>query len=292
MFRQAKLVKVNDSNLLEETISLGMRLLLKLLDALLAFLLHYVLRYRHDVISDNLRKSFSYASQEELNKDIKENYLFLAKIVRQTLVVPGKRLLQRSMHLSSFPSFDHWLKEGKSVIITFGHIGNWEWTGSYLGLAYPDQVCALYKEIKSSGVNSLMHRRRLSHVNYLVEIKQMGDLLRLMKKKPLLVLMISDQNPGSAQGIIWASFLDRNTAFVNGPETLALRYKLPVVYVNSLPRLDSGYDLTCQELYNGVEAVEPGVIMQRYANSLQKNIVAKRSHWLWSHRRWKRTNQS
>jgi KDO2-lipid IV(A) lauroyltransferase len=291
MFRQAKLAKVNDPDLLEETISLSMRLLTRMIDAFVALLLYRVLKYRLKVIRDNLNKSFIYASQNELNQDIKANYRFLAKILRQTLVRPGKRLLHRRMHLSAFPSINHWLKEGKSIIVTFGHIGNWEWTGSYLGVQYPDQVCALYKKIKSSGINSLMHRRRMTHVNYLIEIKQMGELLRLLKKKPLLVLMISDQNPGSAQGIIWASFLGRKTAFVNGPETLALRYKLPVVYINSIPRHDGGYDLTCEELYNGTDVVEPGEIMQRYATSMEKNILSNRSHWLWSHKRWKRTDQ-
>jgi len=74
-----------------------------------------------------------------------------------------------------------------------------EWTGSYLGLRYPDQVCALYKKIKSPWLNALMHKRRMSHVNYLIETKQMGELLRLIKTKPVLILMIADQNPGSAR---------------------------------------------------------------------------------------------
>jgi lauroyl/myristoyl acyltransferase len=42
--------------------------------------------------------------------------------------------------------------------------------------------------------------------------------------------MIADQNPGSDQGIVWAPFLGRDTAFINGPEKLATKYKLPVVF--------------------------------------------------------------
>jgi len=277
---------------MEDRISLGMRLLIKMVDGSVAFFLRYVLRYRLHVIRSNLRDSFSYLTSRELHKDVNANYLYLAKLLRQILVKPRRRLLERRMQLTPFPSFDRWLHAGKSVIVTFGHTGNWEWTGSYLGVKYPDQVCALYKKIKSPRINTLMHNRRLSHVNYLIEIKQMGELLRLMKKKSTLVLMISDQNPGSAQGIIWSTFLGRNTAFVNGPETLALRYNLPVVYVGSLPRTDGGYTLSCYELYDGNEAVEPGVIMQRFAKQLEENIQQCRSHWLWSHKRWKRSEQT
>jgi Kdo2-lipid IVA lauroyltransferase/acyltransferase len=287
-----KPAKVIDPDLIRDRISLGMQFLTKMTDTLVAIMLRFVLRYRLSVIKANLKSSFLYPNQRELNKDVRENYFFLAKILRQVLVKPRKRLLERKMHLSPFPSFDHWLQEGKSVIVTFGHTGNWEWTGSFLGVRYPDQVCALYKKIKSKSINTLMYNRRLSHVNYLIETKQMGELLRLMKKKPILILMISDQNPGSAQGIIWADFLGRKTAFVNGPETLALRYALPVVYVNALPGAEGGYELSCQEIYDGQEAIEPGIIMQRFANSLEKNIRECKSHWLWSHKRWKRTSQA
>jgi KDO2-lipid IV(A) lauroyltransferase len=157
-------------------------------------------------------------------------------------------------------------------------------------MQYPDRVCALYKKIKSPIVNALMYRRRLSHVNYLVETRQMGELLRLMNKKPVLILMIADQNPNSAKGMIWAPFLGQNTAFVNGPETLALRYALPVVYISSAPARDGSYDLSCEPLYDGKETVAPGMIMQRFAAKLEKNIREHRSQWLWSHKRWKRSN--
>jgi hypothetical protein len=65
--------------------------------------------------------------------------------------------------------------------------------------------------------------------------------------------MIADQNPGSDQGIIWAKFLGRDTAFVNGPETLAMRYQLPVVYLNIQSVEKGNYELTCMPVYDGIE---------------------------------------
>lgn len=277
---------------MQDKISLSMRFLQKMIDYLVAFILHYVVRYRLEVISANLRGAFSYPSAKELRKDIHANYLYLSKILRQTIVKPGRHLLSRRMRMAPSPQLEHWLGQGKSVIVTFGHTGNWEWTGSFLGMRYPDQVCALYKKIKTPWLNTLMQKRRLSHVNYLIETKQMGELLRLIKRKPVLILMIADQNPGSAQSAIWAPFLGRNTAFVNGPEALALKYALPVVYISSLPGQDGSYDLACEQLYDGEEAIEAGMVMHRFAEKLEKNIQNKRSHWLWSHRRWKRTKPS
>ena len=266
-----------------------MPLLFRLLDATIALFLQHVLKYRRAIISTNLQQSFVYATKGELAADVKANYLYMAKLLRQIAVKPSKQLLMKRLHMAPEPLLDHWLKEGRSVIVTFGHVGNWEWTGSFLGIKYPDQVCALYKRIKSPRINKLMYQRRLSHVNYLVESKQMSELIRLLQDKPLLILMIADQNPGSSKGLTWVPFLGRETAFVSGPENLALRYQLPVVYVHSAPRLDGGYELTCKLLYDGKEKVEPGVIMKRYADKLEENIKTFRTQWLWSHRRWKRT---
>ena len=255
---------------------------------MVAFLLQHILRYRKDVIRSNMAAAQNFIQKAELEDAVSKNYRFLAKIFRQILVRPSRKLLQRRLHLLPSPELDQWLQEGKSVLVTFGHVGNWEWAGSYIGLTYPDQVCALFKKIKSGYINSLMLRRRNTHVNYLIEIGQIGELLRLIRKKPLLVLMIADQNPGSDQGIIWAKFLGRDTAFVNGPETLAMRYQLPVVYlkINSVEK--GNYELTCVPIYDGLETVEAGVITQRFANQLEANIRNNGMEWLWSHKRWKR----
>jgi len=246
------------------------------------------MRYRRSVISANLVSALNITQKSELEASVKMNYRFLAKIFRQILVRPSKRLLQKRLELLPCPELDQWLKEDKSVLITFGHLGNWEWAGSYIGLAYPDQVCALYKKIKSSYFNSLMLRRRMTHVNYLIEIGQIAELLRLIRSKPVLVLMIADQNPGSDQGIIWARFMGRDTAFVNGPETLALRYHLPVVYLNITSAENGNYGLSCVPIYDGKEAVGTGEITQRFADRLEANIRSNGMEWLWSHKRWKR----
>jgi KDO2-lipid IV(A) lauroyltransferase len=100
--------------------------------------------------------------------------------------------------------------------------------------------------------------------------------------------MICDQNPGSSKGNIWVPFLGRETAFVNGPENLALKFNLPVVYIHSSPMPDDGYALSCHTLYDGSAHVNQGEIMKRFANHLEQNIKEQRSHWLWSHKRWKR----
>jgi KDO2-lipid IV(A) lauroyltransferase len=128
-------------------------------------------------------------------------------------------------------------------------------------------------------------------MGYLIEGGKVGELIKLIKSQPVVVLMIADQNPGHDRGMIWTNFLGKKTAFINGPETLAAKYKLPVMYLHSSSKQDGGYDLTLEPIYDGVEQLAPGEITKRYANALERNIRLQRSEWLWSHKRWKRKFQ-
>ncbi len=258
------------------------------LDHILGFLLRCIFRYRLTIVQRNLKDSFLYEHDGRLKRDIYGFYLYLAKIIRQIIVRPTKSLLEKRIRWTPSLLLDEKVMEGKSVIVTLGHIGNWEWTGSFLGVKYPDRVCALFKRIKSGPVNALMQRRRSSHGKFLIDNKKIGELIRLMRQKPLLILMIADQNPASEKNMVWVPFLGRKTAFLNGPENLARRYSLPIVYIRSEPVGWNDYSLRCQWLYDGEEITEPGELTRRYAAALEENILAHRSHWLWSHKRWKR----
>src|SRR6187431_2458662 len=124
---------------MQDRIKKRMPLPIRIVDSLIALTLRSVFRYRLDVITKNLRASFDYPNEAELKKDIKANYLYMAKILRQTIVKPGKELLERRMLMMPNHDIDQWLNEGQSVIVTFGHLGNWEWAGSFLGIRYPDK---------------------------------------------------------------------------------------------------------------------------------------------------------
>jgi Kdo2-lipid IVA lauroyltransferase/acyltransferase len=270
-------------------ISLGMPLFHKIMEGALVFLLRDVARYRIQVIRNNLESAFVYKSDPTLRSDIDQNYRFLAKILRQVVFKASLRKLDKKLNIKPLPDLDHWLEEGKSVIITMGHVSNWEWAGLYLGMKYRGHVCALYKRIKMKWVNDWMIRRRKLLDGYLIESGKMADLIRLIKSKPVMVLMIADQNPGHERGIIWTTFFKRNTAFANGPEALSVKYQLPVLYLHQTSLENGNYQLEFKIITDGKSNLPEGEIIKRYAKLLEDNIESQRSEWLWSHKRWKRS---
>ena len=68
-----------------------------------------------------------------------------------------------------------------------------------------------------------------------------------------------------------------------------MKFHLPVYFCYT-KRLRAGdYSIRFDEIYDGVEQVEPSEITRRYVERLEAMIKESPELWLWSHNRWKHT---
>jgi len=258
------------------------------LHAFTGWFLRRIVRYRTETVRANLAGAFPGLDAATQDRIIRAFYGHLAKVILQTLSDPSKDRMDRLIDYTPSPAVDAWVRNGKTVVATMGHVGNWEWTGAYVGNIYPDHFCALYRRIKNPWLNKQQYDRRAKHARYLLESRQTGDLLRLLRSTPVVLLMIADQNPGSDQGLAWVPFLGRPTAFTTGPENIAMRFGFPFVYLHTLPLPNGRYSFRWEVLWDGQTPVEKGELTRRYAEALAANIAEAPYAWLWTHRRWKR----
>ena len=108
-------------------------------------------------------------------------------------------------------------------------------------------------------------------------------------KQMMIMGLISDQNPTWRSNMPWYKFLHQWTAFFDGAEMLATKYKLPVYYF-SPRRVKAGkYIGRIVRLHDGVEEVEPFTITERFVRILEEDILYAPELWMWTHRRWKYT---
>ena len=255
------------------------------------FVLCYVLRYRRKVMMDNLRRSFPEKSEEELCKISVAAYRNLAEQIINTISLSGMsdKIRQERMDIINA---EETRKDaaGRSVIILTGHYGCWE-GGGVIGLALPEQsFVAVYHQLKSVVFDELMKRIRISTNVDVVEMKRiMRHFLDNRNKRPMTIGLASDQNPTVRANMPWYKFLHQWTAFFDGGDTLAMKYKLPVYYF-TMRRVKAGhYKAEFIRLYDGEEAVEPYTITERYVRVLEKDIQEYPELWIWTHRRWKHT---
>lgn len=255
----------------------------------LTYALLRALRYRQRVMMDNLRRSFPSKSESELKKICNGAYYNLAEQIINTVSQSGvsdKTLLKRMTFTN-----DKQTREavgGGSVIMLTAHYGPWE-AGSTVSLVFPEQeFVAVYHKLTNVVFDELMKRIR-QHTNVtLVDMKRtMRHFIDNRNHRPMAMGLISDQNPAFRSNMPWYKFLHQWTAFFDGGEMLATKYKLPVYYF-SPRRIKAGhYEGTFILIHDGKEPIEQYTITERYVRLLEQEINAHPEMWMWTHRRWK-----
>lgn len=257
-----------------------------------AFILRRVAHYRYDVIIKQLHDSFPEKSDEEINEICSRYYDHLAEMIVGTLSLAAMndKSRRKATELNLTEEFVQMI-EGRNVVVLTSHFGFWEIALNLYLFIPKHHVVVAYRPLKSRIMEKLYRRLR----NYeRVDVVPSNNFMRHyvanrngIDGKNLAVGLISDQNCPPTKGCCWHSFLNHDSIFFDGGEQLARKFGLPVYYLE-LERIEAGrYRHNYTLLYDGVEEVKPHEITERYVRSLERTIVAKPEHWMWSHKRWK-----
>ena len=257
----------------------------------LAYVALRLTRYRRKVMMENLRRSFPEKSEKEINKICNKAYYNLAEQILNTIGQAGideKEML----HRINLPDAEDVRKvlNGRSGIFLLGHYGPWE-AGLAVSLALPElRLVGVYHELKNKVMDELLKRIRQKPNIELVEMKRvMRYFLDNREKFPMAMGLIADQNPTYRSNMPWYKFLHQWTAFFDGGEMIATKYKLPVFYF-SPKRIRTGHYVGQFTLiHDGIEPIEQFAITERYVALLEKDIQECPEMWMWTHRRWKHT---
>lgn len=265
------------------------RVLYTLSDAL-SWILRVMIRYRKDVISRNLRGAFPEMNQNEVHRVMIECYRNLSDVMLETL----KGYSLNAAQLSSRIRFQNpelisqSLDNGQSIILTMGHMGNWEWCAMTMSIKFANRVLCVYQPIKNPKLNTLIYEERIKFSLELFSPKQTRAMLKRLSAQASMMVLVADQSPPSAASAYWVDFFGIETGFVPGPEHYARRFQIPIIHAE-LRRTERGfYNVQFVEVYDGKTDQPEGQITQRYAQILESQIKDQPGDWLWSHKRWKK----
>lgn len=257
-----------------------------------AFVFRSIIHYRRVVILRQLQASFPSYSEKQIEDICHRYYNHLAEMVIDTLSLAGLNDKKRAQSTEFvLPDDFHRSIEGRNAVVLTSHYGFWE-VAYNLYLQTPQHIIAVaYRPLSSKIMDKLYLRLRRNHSVAVVASNQFMRYYVANRNgvdgKNIVVGLISDQNSPWHRGCCWHNFLNHDTLFFDGGEQLALKFKLPVYYLE-LERVKAGhYRHKYTLIYDGVEEVAPHEITERYARCLERTIVAKPEYWLWSHIRWK-----
>lgn len=249
----------------------------------------YIVRYRRKVMMDNLRRSFPDKREKEIKKICKKAYYNLAEQIINTLSQAGISD-EELLHRMQLPNIEHIRKEmaGRSTVFMMGHYGPWE-AGLAVSIKLPEQrLVAVYHKLTSKVIDELLKRIRQRPNVDLVDMKRtIRHFIDNRDKYPMIIGLISDQNPVYRPNMPWLKFLHQWSLFFDGAETIATKYKMPVYYF-SPRRIKAGHYVGVFKLiHDGVEPIEPHTITERFVRMIEADIIECPELWMWSHRRWK-----
>jgi len=253
------------------------------------FLLYRVFKYRRRVVEQNLKKAFPKYAPSEIEAIGSKFYTNLSDIMIEGIkaFTMTKKQVRKRHKILNPEVLTSLYKEGKSVIGTPCHYGNWEWGSMSGSLQLLQKFVVFYKPLSNQWIDNFIRRSRGKYNSHMVSIYNTAEVFKEHVHQNSIFIMAADQSPANIDKAIWVDFLGKETAFLQGPESYARKYNLPVVFVG-IQRVKRGYyELELEMIAENPSEFKEGEITQLYANKLEAAIYNKPENWLWSHRRWK-----
>ena len=250
-------------------------------------------RYRYRVIKSNLTNSFPDKTAKEINKIARRYYLFLGEVIVDTINLVGAGEKRKDYVVDWTNSEEMNEKQhGKDWIAMGAHYGCWEYMLLWSRQLQDSKLMGVYHPMESI-VFEHFYRRLRNVSDKLLQVPMKQTILYFLRNRKsgygTVMGLVADQSPTLRPDSHWFKFLNQNTAFHDGGEAMALKFKLPVYFAHSKRIAPGRYEIRFDEIYDGKEEVAPHEITERYVEKLESMIMECPELWMWSHRRWKQT---
>lgn len=253
-----------------------------------AFLLYHVVKYRKDVVLNNLAIAFPEKSVAEREKIAKKFYQYFTDTMIESLKfisISKKQLLKRST--GSFDLINEMIDKGYNINIMVGHQFNWEYANLLYAMHLKIPFVGVYMPIKNQALNKIFYDMRSRYGTVLISATDFKNKMHDVFKRQYMLGLAADQNPGAPTSGFWMNFFGRPTPFVTGPEKGAIKNNAAVVYVAFKKVKRGHYTFVPTLLAEPGVHTNPGELTSLYRDMLEKTIKDDPANYLWSHRRFK-----
>ncbi len=262
-----------------------------LLSDFLYFIIYYLIGYRREVVSTNLKKAFPEKFEKELKQIEKIFYKNLVDIFLEAfkLIHISRKEIEKHWTYENIEIFDELKKKDKNIMLISAHYGNWEWF-TFFGNIVNYKFLALYKSLSNGNFDVFLRGLREKFGLETVSMeKAFKRMLTLQKENtPNIVWFAADQAP-PPETKFWTKFLNQETAFFLGPEKLAKKLDYAIVYLDVYRTGRGQYKAKFTLLFENTKDTKEYEITKKHVKHLENVIKEKPEFWLWSHKRWKHT---
>lgn len=255
------------------------------------FILAHIIHYRDAVLTQNLSRSFPEKSEQEIKQLKKANLKHLSRIAVEMIkmLTMSKKSVMKRYKCINPEMVNRYFAQGKSVILTSGHLNNWEWMVLSLGMQFKHHGVGVGKENSNKTFQEIVNARRTRYGTEVLFASNVRPKFEQYTSEGKLTvwMMLADQTPNGTKHPFVIPFLGRTTDMIYGPEYFAKKYNLPVLFYKVVQVKRGYYEIHIDHITDTPQETEYGFITKRYAELEEAAIREHPQYWLWTHRRWK-----
>lgn len=280
-------------NFLIKILNLISKLPLKILyifSDIIFFLNYYIIAYRGNVITQNLKNSFPEKQDDEI-KQIKKKFYrnfsdYLVETVKSFSISETESRV-RMQHINQ-QVFHDAKAEGKNVIMLAGHVFNWEWINA-MAKFIPQAHChPVYRKVNNNFWEDQMKKVRNRFGNEALEANEV--ILNIFRSKNdgnSAYMFVADQTPHFSHVTYGLEFLNQRTPAFIGYDKLATRMDLAFIYCEMKKVKRGYYQVNYHRIYPDGEKFTENEVVKKFHKLLENTLHKRPDNYLWSHRKWK-----
>lgn len=263
--------------------------LLYFYSAIVGFLTYYLVRYRRSVVRANLTTAFPDKSDSEIIKIEKDFYKRFVDFIFESIkaVSISEKTLMKRTAIKNPEFIQDLFDKGKNVIVTCGHINNWEFYALSLPKQVPYKTFSVYQPLKNKFYDRILYKSRSRNGMRLIETRQLIPFFKEEINEKRMVVIVNDQSPFNRHQAHWNNFLNQETGWNMGPEKLAKKFDYAVIFGHARRVKRGYYEVEFASITEDPNSLQDGEIINIYSKILEDLIQESPESWLWSHKRWK-----
>jgi KDO2-lipid IV(A) lauroyltransferase len=254
--------------------------------------LRFIIRYRKQIITENLKFSFPEMGEKKIKKIRNRYYRNMCDIAVESVKLYNMSEVQLNKRLiiKGAEVVEQYYKIDKSIIVFAFHYNNWEWC-SFLQARINHLVLMVHNPIRGNEeMDRFLEHSRGQWGGESVPVNQTAKTtMKYIKEGILTALWLAADQTAPARSKFWTMFLNREAPFFAGPEKIAVKTNQPIFFQH-VKRLKRGYyEVDYSLLVEEPAKMKPEDILLKYVNKMEEIIKKEPEYYLWSHRRWKHT---
>ena len=255
------------------------------------FVAFHLVRWRRDRAEADVAEAFPESDDSERARIVRDAYRNLADTLVEAFWGFGASAdaLSKRVAFENSELVDRCVAANQSVVLLTAHYGNWEWLSLAAGVRFGIPIDIVYQRQRVAWIDAFLREARTRFGSRLIPREEFIFDLMSRAGQPRAYALIADQTPKQKNDPRhWTRFLGRDAAFFKGAGKIAQFLDAKVLYV-TMRRLRRGYysvrlSVLAEPPY---DSDADAIIVERYAQSLERDIRMSPADWLWVQNKWK-----